>query len=97
MAIAEQDIQNALRELIDPVTGENYVDGKSLKNLVIDGAHISLEIVLGYPGKSIVEEIRRQVTTRLKQFPGVDYVTCNVYSKIVSHSAQRGVKLNIVG
>jgi ATP-binding protein involved in chromosome partitioning len=93
MAFTEQDIQNALRELIDPVTDENYVDGKSVRNLKIEEARVYLEIVLGYPGKSLVDPIRKQVQERLKRIPGVDAVTVNVYSKIVSHSVQRGVKL----
>jgi ATP-binding protein involved in chromosome partitioning len=93
MPITEPDIHSALRELIDPVTNENYVDGKSVKNLKIEGSDISLEIVLGYPAKSLIEQIRKQVMARMKQLPGVGNVSCNVYSKIVSHSVQRGVKL----
>jgi ATP-binding protein involved in chromosome partitioning len=93
MPITEPDIHSALRELIDPVTNENYVDGKSVKNLKIEGSDISLEIVLGYPAKSLIEQIRKQVMARLKALPGVGNVSCNVYSKIVSHSVQRGVKL----
>jgi ATP-binding protein involved in chromosome partitioning len=94
MSITVEQIQNALRELIDPVTNENYVDGKSAKNIVIDGDKISLEIQLGYPGKSVTEQIRQQVVSRLKQLPGVSHASVNVFSKIVAHSAQRGVKLN---
>ena len=92
MAITEQDVQSALRELIDPVTDENYVDGKSLKNLKIDDASIALDIVLGYPAKSIIEQIRQEVTVRLQKLPGVKDVAVKVYSKVVSHSVQRGVK-----
>ncbi len=94
MSITNEQIKNALRELIDPVTDENYVDGKSAKNIVIDGNNVALEIVLGYPGKSVTETIRKSVIDRLKKLDGVGNVSVNVYSKIVSHSAQRGVKLN---
>ncbi len=94
MSITVEQIQNALRELIDPVTNENYVDGKSAKNIAVDGDKISLEIQLGYPGKSVTEQIRQQVATRLKLLPGVAHASVNVFSKIVAHSAQRGVKLN---
>lgn len=93
MAFTEQDIQNALRELIDPVTDQNYVDGKSVRNLKIEGDRVYLEIVLGYPGKSLVEPIRKQVQERLQRIAGVGAVTVNVYSRIVSHAVQRGVKL----
>ena len=93
MSITVEMVQNALRELIDPVTGQNYVEGRSAKNIKLDGADVSLEIVLGYPGKSVTEAIRRQVIERLKKIDGIGNVSVNVFSKIVSHSAQRGVKL----
>ena len=93
MSLTAENIQDALRELIDPVTGQNYIEGKSAKNIAIDGDAVSLDIVLGYPGRSVTESIRKQVTTRLQSIPGVGRVTANVHSRIVSHSAQRGVKL----
>jgi ATP-binding protein involved in chromosome partitioning len=94
MSITAEQVQNALRELIDPVTDENFVDGKSAKNIVVDGGKISLEIALGYPAKSVIEVVRKQVSDRLKRITGVEHVAVNVYSRIVSHAAQRGVKLN---
>jgi len=94
MSITNEHILNALRELIDPVTDQNYVEGKAAKNIIIEGGKVSLEIALGYPGKSVTESIRRQVVDRLMKIDGVEHVAANVYSRIVSHSAQRGVKLN---
>jgi ATP-binding protein involved in chromosome partitioning len=94
MSVTTEQVQNALRELVDPVTDQNYVDAKAAKNIVVDGAKVSLEIQLGYPGKSVVESIRQQVAARIKQIDGVEHVAVNVFSKIVAHSAQRGVKLN---
>ncbi len=93
MSISPELVQNALRGLIDPVTGENFVDSKSAKNIQIEEGRITLEIVLGYPGKSVASAIRNQVADRLKKIAGVTNVFVNVYSKIASHSAQRGVKL----
>jgi ATP-binding protein involved in chromosome partitioning len=92
MSPALDSIQNALRELIDPVLDQDFMSAKAARNIRIDGAQVALEIVLGYPGKSRVEAIRRMVTERLKRVEGVANVTVNVYSKIVSHAAQRGVQ-----
>ena len=94
MSITNEQILNALRELIDPVTDQNYVESKAAKNIVIDASKITLEIALGYPCKSVTEVIRKQVVDRLMKIAGVEHVAANVYSRIVSHSAQRGVKLN---
>ena len=93
MAITEQQIQAALKEITDPNTGKDYVTGKEARNIKIDGANVSLDILLGYPAKTQVEPIRKQVVAKLKSIPGIGAVTANVTIKIVSHAVQRGVKL----
>ncbi len=93
MAITEQQIQAALKELTDPNTGKDYVAGKAAKNIKIDGDNVSLDILLGYPAKTQLEPIRKQVLARLKALPGIGSVTANVTMKIVPHAVQAGVKL----
>jgi len=93
MAITEQQIQAALKEITDPNTGKDYVTGKEARNIKIDGNNVSLDILLGYPAKTQVEPIRKQVVAKLKAIPGIGSVTANVTIKIVSHAVQRGVKL----
>src|SRR6202171_6426415 len=89
----EKDVLDALSELIDPVTGRNYVESKSVKNVKVEGARVSLDVVLGYPARGVIEAVRRQVAERLAKTPGVEHAAVNVVSKVVSHAAQRGVKL----
>jgi ATP-binding protein involved in chromosome partitioning len=93
MAITEQQVQAALKEITDPNTGKDYVTGKEARNIKIDGDNVSLEILLGYPAKTQLEPIRKQVVARLKTIPGIGSVTAGVTMKIVSHAVQRGVKL----
>ena len=93
MAIIEQQVQAALKEITDPNTGKDYVTGKEARNIRIDGDSVTLDILLGYPAKTQVEPIRKQVVARLKTIPGIGSVTANVTIKIVSHAVQRGVKL----
>jgi len=93
MSVSDKQVLEALSELVDPVTGRNYVESKSVKNVKVEGDRVSLDVVLGYPARGVLEKVRRQVTERVSQLPGVASVSANVLSKIVSHSAQRGVKL----
>jgi ATP-binding protein involved in chromosome partitioning len=93
MAITEQDVQSALTEVVDPNTDKDFVATRSVKNLKVNGADVSLEIELGYPGKSQLELIRKRVGDRLRALPGVRTANVTVRSKIVSHAVQRGVKL----
>ncbi len=93
MAISEQLVQDALKEITDPYTHKDYISSKSVKNIKIDGKDVSLDIVLGYPAKSVSEQIRKQVMAKLKTLAGIGNININVTTKIVSHSVQRGVKL----
>ena len=93
MSVSEQQVLEALQQITDPNTKKDFVAGKSAKNIKIDGANVSLDIVLGYPAKTIMASIQQQVSGKLKTLPGIGNVTVNVTSNIVSHAVQRGVKL----
>jgi ATP-binding protein involved in chromosome partitioning len=93
VAITEQQIENALQEIIDPTTGKDYVTSKEVHNIKIDGNHVALDIELGYPAKSVIDAVRQQVSDQLKTIPGIGNITVNVASKIIPHSVQHGVKL----
>lgn len=93
MAVTVEVVQAALKGLIDPNTKMDFVASKSIKNLKVDGADISLDIVLGYPAKSQFDSIRKSVIALLRELPDVKNVSVNVSSQIVAHAVQRGVKL----
>jgi ATP-binding protein involved in chromosome partitioning len=93
MAVTEQQVQDALKSLIDPNTRRDYYTTKSARNIKVEGDKVSVELLLGYPAKSQLAPIREQVAKALKALPGVGGVNVNVQMKIVSHAVQRGVKL----
>ena len=93
MTISTLQVETVLKELVDPNTGKDLVTSKSAKNIKVDGNDVSLDILLGYPAKSQIDVIRRQVIEKLRTIQGVGNVSANVSVKIVSHAVQRGVKL----
>ena len=93
MAIADLDIQNALKTLIDPNTGKDFITSKSAKNIQISGNNVSLDIVLGYPAKSVMNNVKVLVENHLKSLAGLENLTVNIGSRIVAHKAQQGVTL----
>ncbi len=92
MPLSEAEVQSALQQVVDPNTGKDLVATRSVKNVKVSGADVSLEVELAYPGKSQFEPIRRHVTQVLKA-AGAASVSANVSSKVVPHAVQRGVKL----
>ncbi|MDO8961333.1 MAG: iron-sulfur cluster carrier protein ApbC [Methylophilus sp.] len=93
MAITELLIKSTLTLCIDPNTDKDFVNGKSIKNINISGNDVSLDVVLGYPAKSQLENIQQQIHDALSALEGIGNIAINVGSRIVSHSVQRGVNL----
>ena len=93
MPIAEADIQARLKSLIDPNTGRDFVTGKAVRKVTVDGADVAVEVQIGYPARSQHDAIRRLVADALAGLPGMGRVSVTVGQKITSHAVQRGVKL----
>ncbi|HEY8244612.1 MAG TPA: iron-sulfur cluster assembly protein, partial [Casimicrobiaceae bacterium] len=93
MSLAEADVQGRLKALIDPNTGRDFVTGKAVKKVAIEGNDVTVDIQLGYPARSQHDTIRRLVADTLAAMPGVGRVNVTVGQKITSHAVQRGVKL----
>jgi ATP-binding protein involved in chromosome partitioning len=93
VTVTVENIQNALKSVIDPNTGKDLISSKSAKNIKVDGAAVSLDVVLAYPAKSQIDLIRKLVITALREVSGVKNVSTNVTMNIVAHTVQRGVKL----
>ena len=92
MSISEAQVQAALKQLVDPNTGTDFVTSRSARNIRVSGGDVSVDIELGYPGKSQFEPIRKQVVEALRE-AGATAATVNVTSKVVAHAVQKGVKL----
>ena len=91
--VTESALREALKTVVDPLTGLDHVSTRQLRNLRIEGADVSFDVELGYPARSLVPELRRQLIAAARTVPGVANVSVNVSSRIISHAVQRGVQL----
>jgi ATP-binding protein involved in chromosome partitioning len=93
MAVNQADVEHALRGVIDPNTGRDFVAAKAVRKIAVDGDSISIDVQLGYPAKSQHEMLKRLVHDAVAKLPGVARVNVAVSQKTTSHAVQRGVKL----
>jgi ATP-binding protein involved in chromosome partitioning len=93
MTVTETALMDALKSVIDPNTGKDFVSTKSIKNIAIHEGDVSFEVELGYPAKSQIPAFRKSLVAAAKGVAGVANVSVNVVSKIVPHAVQRGVAL----
>ncbi|MDD5031013.1 MAG: iron-sulfur cluster carrier protein ApbC [Rhodoferax sp.] len=93
MTLTEQNLLDALKGVIDPNTGGDFVTTKALKNLSVNGTDVAFDVELGYPAKSQIPALRHALIAAAKAVAGVANVSANVTSKITAHAVQRGVAL----
>ncbi|WP_395141648.1 iron-sulfur cluster carrier protein ApbC [Schlegelella aquatica] len=93
MAVTEQALLDALRGVVDPNTGKDYVSTKALRNLRIEGGDVSFDVELGYPAKSQVAALRKALIAAARNVPGVENVSVQIATRIIAHAVQRGVQL----
>ena len=92
MSVSEQQVQDALRALIDPNTQKDFISSKSARNIKVDAGKATLDVVLPYPAKMVMSDIKKMVEDAVAA-AGAESVAANVSWKIVAHSVQKGVKL----
>ena len=93
MAVSEQQVMDALKAVVDPNTGQDFVTARAIKNLVVTDGDVAFDVELGYPAKSQIAGFRKALVAAAKTVPGVANVSVNIATKIVPHSVQRGVQL----
>ncbi|NDZ16176.1 iron-sulfur cluster carrier protein ApbC [Variovorax sp. WS11] len=93
MTVTPQALNEALKTVLDPNTGKDFVSTKALKNLQIHEGDVSFDIELGYPAKSQAPALRKALVAAAKAVPGVENVSANIATKVISHAVQRGVQL----
>ncbi len=88
-----QAVQEALKSVVDPNTGKDFVSTKQLKNLRAEGGDVSFDVELGYPAKSQIPALRKALIAAARGVAGVENVSANLSTRIVAHAVQRGVQL----
>ncbi len=93
MSLTEASVTEALKAVVDPNTGKDFVSTRQLKNLKVEGGDVAFDVELGYPAKSQIPALRKALIAAVRALPGVENVSVNLGTKVVAHAAQRGVQL----
>ncbi len=92
MPLDREQIENALKDVQDPAAGVDLIAARALGDIAVDGNAASISIRLGYPAKSICEELAQTVKGRLAQLDGQASFEVDVGWDIQSHSVQKNLK-----
>ncbi len=89
----EQQLRDHLQTCIDPNTGHDFVTGKTIRRIQLQGSVVEVEVVLPYPAKTQWAALEQHIADHLLQLPDISEARVTVRSEIVSHAVQRGVAL----
>jgi ATP-binding protein involved in chromosome partitioning len=90
--VTQQQVENAVREYIDPYLQKDLVSAKVLMNVRIDGGKVTLELSFGFPVKGHESTVTAAMQARVGALAGVSEVAVAMDNKIIAHKVQQGVK-----
>ena len=93
MSLTPDAVTAALKNVVDPNTGKDFVSTRGIKELAVEGSAVSFVLELGYPANSQQALLKDLCTSAVAALEGVDSVRVEVRSKIVAHAVQQGAKL----
>lgn len=72
------DIKSALQRVIDPELGADIVDLGMVKDVRIDGGHVTVQVALTIAACPLRDQIENEAVRKLKTVPGVEEVTIEI-------------------
>jgi ATP-binding protein involved in chromosome partitioning len=92
VGITQEQVETALKEVIDPFMEKDLVSAKAVKEIQIEEDRVAVKLVLGYPAKSNKDELAKTLKAKVEAIPGVASADVDVSVKIASHAVQKGVQ-----
>ena len=92
MSVTLADVRAVLASLTDPVTGLTISAVVKDSQIKLDGARVSLQVVLGYPARAHIEALTTLIRDALIA-KGITDPEIAVSHKIIAHAVQPGVQL----
>jgi ATP-binding protein involved in chromosome partitioning len=90
--VTQQQVESKLQEYIDPYMGTDLVSAKTVRNVMIEGDQVVVDVVLGFPAGDYKDELAAKLKEMVESLDGVTQARVNVSTAIQAHSVQKGVK-----
>lgn len=88
----QEAVEQVLSAYKPPYLNKTLQEARAVKSLQIDNGKVQVDLSLGYPVKSVAEQVSSELTAGLTAIEGVDSATINVKADIVPHQVQKNMK-----
>ncbi len=90
--VTQQQVESKLQEYIDPYLETDLVSAKAVRNIMVEGDQVVVDVVLGFPVGGYKDELAAKLKDMIESLDGVSQARVNVNTAIQAHSVQKGVK-----
>ena len=90
--VTQQQVESKLKEYIDPYLEADLVSAKTVRNIMIEGDQVVVDVVLGFPAGGYKDELAAKLKEMVESLDGVTQARANINVAIQAHSVQKGVK-----
>lgn len=91
-AVTKEQVEAALKGYTEPSLEQDLVSARCVKDIEIEGDKVKIEVVLGFPAKSIADTIAGEVEKAVTGLDGVATAAVDVTWSVVAHSVQKSLK-----
>ena len=91
MSLNQDEVRKLLSTVVDPHHGSDLVSAGAVRGIGVDGAHVAVEILLGYPAERWCETLAQQVEAVLRADPRIQRAVVDVGWQVVAHKVQQGL------
>ena len=81
--VSQQQVETALKEVIDPYLEQDLVAAKAVKKIAVDGGKVTVDVELGYPAKGHIPNLASKLKEKVAAIAGVKDVAVKVLFKRV--------------
>ncbi len=90
--VTQQQVENKLKEYIDPYLEADLVSAKTVRNIMIEGDQVVVDVVLGFPADGYKNDLAAKLKAMVESLDGVAQARVNINTAIQAHTVQKGVK-----
>ncbi|MES9858423.1 MAG: iron-sulfur cluster carrier protein ApbC [Sedimenticola sp.] len=90
--VTKEQIEAAIKGYIEPHMEKDLVTTKAVKSIEITGDKVNVEVVLGFPAKSLVDELADTIKGLVEGVDGIASADVSVGWKVTAHSVQKSLK-----
>ena len=90
--VTRDTVDEAIKSYIEPHMEKDLVSAKCVKGVSIEGDNVKVDVVMGFPVKSVQDDIVAAVKSAVEGIDGVSSCEVNLTTDVVAHSVQKSLK-----